>query len=333
MPAGRGRLEAVEIKHIAKTTISKGGTEDRDVVLGGPVADGALVVDLQAETADELAGCPAEVLVAIIIIVAITSMLGVSVSVVGASVGVTLLLLGKQAVQDRNQPVLERAVVVVWDDEVADPVHALFAQSRAGHAEGAEVRLGQAFDEVFLDAAGRRHDGGDVLVLDEVADRLAQAGRDQVRRVAEEDCRFGAGVGVTPCLLDFAVNGWSCIKHALYIIISIALFAIQSSIACNLPIPNSNKLPNNTIITKTKLTHHIVHNPHRIRHRTGLEAHTRHPSNHLLDRDGRTLVIVKLDSTDGPGVFGNGTRGFEDCGGGGGGGSRMGIVRFRFRLI
>ena len=332
MPARRRCLETVKIKHIAKTTIGKGGTEDRDVVLGGPVADGALVVDLQAETADELAGCPAEVLIVIIIIiVTITSMLGVG--VVGTSVGVTLLLLGKQAVQDRNQPVLERAVVVVWDDEVADPVHALFAQSRAGHAEGAEVRLRQALDEVFLDAASRRHDGGDVLVLDEVADRLAQAGRDQVRCVAEKDCRFDAGVGVAPCLLDFVVNGWSCIKYALYLIISIALFAIQSSITCNLPIPNSNKLPDNIIIPKTKLTHHIIHNPHRVRHRTGLKAHTRHPGNHLLDRDGRSLVIVKVDPTDGPSVFGNGTRGFEDCGGGGGGGSRMGIVRFRFRLI
>jgi hypothetical protein len=45
-----------------------------------------------------------------------------------------------------------------------------------------------------------------MLVLDEPAESLAQAGGDQVGGVAEEYCRFVAGFGVSPVFLDRNVH-------------------------------------------------------------------------------------------------------------------------------
>lgn len=39
-----------------------------------------------------------------------------------------LFLLFKHLVQDRNDPVFELAVVIVWDDEIADAVEAFGAE-------------------------------------------------------------------------------------------------------------------------------------------------------------------------------------------------------------
>lgn len=78
-------------------------------------------------------------------------------------------LLLQHLVKKRNHPVLESAVVAVGHDEVADPVHALLPQSRTGRREGAQVGWRQTFDEILLYAACRRHNGRDVVVLDQVA--------------------------------------------------------------------------------------------------------------------------------------------------------------------
>lgn len=150
------RLESVKVEHIAQAPVRQGRAEDGDIVLGRPIADGRLVIDLPAQPADDLARRPAH----------------------GVRRVSSILLLVQHGVQDGHDPVFEEAVVGVGHDEVADAVHALGAQGGAVGGEGAEVGGREALDEVFLDAAGCRDDGGDVSVLSEVAEGFAQAGGD-----------------------------------------------------------------------------------------------------------------------------------------------------------
>lgn len=139
----------------------------------GPVEDGGVVGDFGAEAGSDGAGGPDEA--------------------VGVRGGGSLggFLLREHGVEDGHDPVLKGAVVAVGHDEVADAVQALFPQGGAVGTEGGEVCGREAFDQVFFDAAGRGDDGGDVAVLDEVADRGAEARGDEVGGVAEEDGRFG----------------------------------------------------------------------------------------------------------------------------------------------
>lgn len=85
-------------------------------------------------------------------------------------------LLREQRVEDGDDPVFEEAVVCVWDDKVADAVHALFPEVGTVGGEAAEVGGAEAFDDIFFDAARCGDDGGDVVVLDEVAEGGAEAG-------------------------------------------------------------------------------------------------------------------------------------------------------------
>ena len=82
------------------------------------------------------------------------------------------LLLLEHLVQDRDQPVLELAVVVVGDDEVADAVHASATEICAIEIKVGEVGLSQAFDKVLFNAASRSDEGSDMLVLDKVQDHF-----------------------------------------------------------------------------------------------------------------------------------------------------------------
>ena len=173
--AGRG-LEGVEVEHVAEAAVGQGRAEDGYVVLVGPVVDGALVVDLLAEAADDAGRGPDEL-------------------VLGPAAG---LLLLEHGVEDGHDPVLKGAVVLVGHDEVADAVEALEAEALAVGAEGGHVGVAEALDKVLLDAAGGGDDGRDVLVLDQVAQDAAEARRDEVGGVAEEDCRLVVGLGVPP---------------------------------------------------------------------------------------------------------------------------------------
>ena len=147
------RLECVEVEHVAQAAVGECGAEDGDVVLPRPVVDGPLVVDLLAQAVDDLARRPVQRLVRLL----------------------AGLLLGEHLVEQRHDPVLKGAVVAVGHDEVADAVHALLAQAGAGRREGAQVRGRQALDQVLLDTAGRRDNGRDMAVLDQVAQCFAQA--------------------------------------------------------------------------------------------------------------------------------------------------------------
>ena len=103
------RLEGVEVEHVAETAVGEGGTEDGDVVLVGPVADRGRVVDLFAETMDDLAGCPVPRLAG----------------------RLARFLLLEELVEDGNQPVFEGAVVAVGHVEIADAIDASVSQRGA----------------------------------------------------------------------------------------------------------------------------------------------------------------------------------------------------------
>ena len=95
-------------------------------------------------------------------------------------------LLLEHGVEDWDDPLFKFLVVAVGDDEVADAVHAVGAEGGTvgGEAAGGDVGGGEAFDEVFFDAAGGCYDCGDVVVLGEVTEGGAEAGGDEVGGVA-----------------------------------------------------------------------------------------------------------------------------------------------------
>ena len=111
-----------------------------------------------------------------------------------------LLLLLQHVVQNGHHPVLEVAVVVVRDQQVAGSVDALQTQVATVEIKLANVELGHALDEVLLDASARRDDNVDKVVLHEVVDDLSHTARHHVARVGEEDGALGllAELGVVP---------------------------------------------------------------------------------------------------------------------------------------
>ena len=174
------RLERVKIQHVAQTSICESWAEDRDVVLPCPVVDRSLIVDLLAQAVDDLARGPVQRLVSLL----------------------ASLLLLEHLVENGHDPVLEGAVVAVGDHEVADAVHALFAQVGARRGEGAQVGGGETLDKVFLNAAGRGDNGRDMFMLDQVAQCFAQARRDEIGRISEKDGGAVARLRVSPGALS-----------------------------------------------------------------------------------------------------------------------------------
>src|SRR5690606_33241880 len=92
---------------------------------------------------------------------------------------------------------------------IADAVEALGAQVGAHLAERRHVRVAEALDKVLLDAASRRHNGRNMVVLDQVAQNAAETGRDQVGGVAQEDGRLVPRLGVSPCALNSVSVDWA----------------------------------------------------------------------------------------------------------------------------
>jgi hypothetical protein len=168
----------MEIQHIPQTPIRQGRTEDGNIVLIRPVVNRPHVVNLFPQSVNDLGRRPVNPLLLI--------------------QRLALLLLVEHLVQDRNHPVLKLAVVGVGNHEVADAVESLLAELGAGGVEGRQIGVAQALNEIFLDAARRRDDGGDVLVLDEPAEDGAEAAGDEVGGVTEEDGCPDACFGVPP---------------------------------------------------------------------------------------------------------------------------------------
>ena len=145
----------MEVDHVTERTIRECGAEYRDIVLGCPVVDTALVVDLVAEPRDDATRCPSKCLAVIF--------------------GWRGVLLAAHRIENRHHPIFKLAIVVVWDEQVADPVQTLLAQRRAVQVESAQIRRPEALDKVFLDAARSCDDRRDVLVLDKEVDHLAES--------------------------------------------------------------------------------------------------------------------------------------------------------------
>ena len=107
----------------------------------------------------------------------------------------------EHGVEDGDYPVFEGAVVAVGDYEVADSVHTFGSKTGSRRGEGSEVGVSEAFDEVFFHSAGRGDDGGDMVMLNEVAECFTKSGRDQIGRVAEEYGGLRSCFWISPCSL------------------------------------------------------------------------------------------------------------------------------------
>lgn len=182
----RGGAVGVEVEHIAQGAVGQGGTKDRDVVPSSPVQNRVLVVDFAAETFNDLAGGPMQ----LVLLIA---------SLQGLLLGGLLFL--QHLIQDGDQPIFKCTVVAVRDDEVADAVQSFGTQPSARGGKGAHVGGSQAFNEIFLHSASRGDNGGDVTVADQVADGVSKPGGDEVGGVSEKDGGLLAGLRMTVGLL------------------------------------------------------------------------------------------------------------------------------------
>mmetsp|Transcript_127444 Transcript_127444/g.318199 ORF Transcript_127444/g.318199 Transcript_127444/m.318199 type:complete len:217 (+) Transcript_127444:381-1031(+) len=151
-------LVAVEIEHVADGPVGDGGAEDRDVVFVSPIAHGLLVVDLLPEPVDHAGGRPAHA-VAVLLVV--------------------------HLIEDGADPILEKAVVVVRRQQVADAVDAAPPQPEALERKVAEVCRRQTLDEVLLDAASCGDHDLHHAVLSKESDCLAEPGADEVGGVRQ----------------------------------------------------------------------------------------------------------------------------------------------------
>lgn len=133
----RRGLESVEVEHVAQTAVRDGWTEDGNVVLVGPVIYRSLVVDLFAQSVNDLGGRPVDLLFS----------------------ALARLLLLEHLVQNGNYPVLKGTVVGVGNDEVSYSVETLLSKIGTRGAEGAHVCVAQTLDEVLLDPTGSRDNG------------------------------------------------------------------------------------------------------------------------------------------------------------------------------
>ncbi len=121
-----------------------------------------------------------------------------------------IALLFPHLVQYRHDPVFEFAVIVVGHDQVAYPIEASLSQTGTVCGKIAEVGWAEAFDKVFLDATRCGDQRIHMLVLHQIPDHVAQAGRDEIRGVAEEDVtpRVAAHLGVEKVVgLGLCLNG------------------------------------------------------------------------------------------------------------------------------
>ena len=109
------------------------------------------------------------------------------------------LLLHQHCIQNRRQPILKSTIIIIRNNQIPNPIQPRLPQLFSGKRKGAQVCGGKTLDDVLLNAACGGHDSGDVVVLDEVADCLAETRGDEVGRVAEENsalCGRGRGLFV-----------------------------------------------------------------------------------------------------------------------------------------
>mmetsp|Transcript_29539 Transcript_29539/g.72876 ORF Transcript_29539/g.72876 Transcript_29539/m.72876 type:complete len:485 (+) Transcript_29539:130-1584(+) len=166
-------LVRVKEEHVPNGPVCERRAVDGDVVLGAPVVDALLVVDLEAHPPDHARRRPRLP---------------------------AHDRLVRHLVEQRHEPLLELAVVLVGHEHVPDAVQPLQPQRLAVELEPVDharvesgvppqVRGREALDEILLDAPRRGDDAVHHLVLAQEADRLAHPARRHVARVAQEDGR------------------------------------------------------------------------------------------------------------------------------------------------
>ena len=106
-----------------------------------PVVHGFLVIDLFSKSSNERTWCPDDP---------------------------RIVLLDKHLVEQRHEPVLEFAIVVVGYDQVPDAIHTSLTKVRSVHIEVCEICLAEAFNEVLLNSSRRRDKCRYVFVFHEV---------------------------------------------------------------------------------------------------------------------------------------------------------------------
>ena len=107
----------MKIEHVSDGAVGEGRTEHGYLVLGRPIVNGALVLDLLSQPLDHLGGRPHDPL---------------------------FLLLAHHPVEDGHDPVLELAVVVVGDEEVAYAIDSFLAEALPAEGKVSEVGWCQA---------------------------------------------------------------------------------------------------------------------------------------------------------------------------------------------
>lgn len=135
------------------------------------------MVDFPSKAFDEFGGGPREQRLAAATFVASTR----------GPLAQRLVLLVVHPVQLRREPVLEAAVVVVGDQEVADPVDAAAPKVPARKRKVPHVGRLEALDEVLLHSPGGGDEDVDHLVLHQESDHLSLAAGDLVGRVSQEE--------------------------------------------------------------------------------------------------------------------------------------------------
>ena len=166
----------MEIYHVPNRSIRNGWAEYRDVILKSylslsaenrsgwnhlvrPVIYRSLVVDLLPQSPDERAGSPK---------------------------GPCFVLFRQHSVQQRHEPVLKFAVVLVRYDEISDTIHAFSSQIGTIQPKVGQIGVTETFDEILLDPACGGDNGSNMLVFHEMQDDFTKARRNKIGRIAQE---------------------------------------------------------------------------------------------------------------------------------------------------
>ena len=97
------------------------------------------------------------------------------------------LLLRQHCIENRHQPILELAIIVVRHNEISNPVQTSPTEVCAVKVPVSKVCLAEAFYKVFFNPACSRHNCRDMSVLHQIQKDFAESGRNEIRSISEEN--------------------------------------------------------------------------------------------------------------------------------------------------
>ena len=98
-----------------------------------------------------------------------------------------IFVLFQHGLKNWHDPILEGAVIVVWDQQVADPVDVLFSKILVIFIEAGTVSSSKDFDDVLFNGTSCSNDSVDMIVLYDKAERGAKSGGDQIASKTEQN--------------------------------------------------------------------------------------------------------------------------------------------------